>query len=310
MAKANEIVGLDCTADATLRAAEVLRGRFEEVVNFRGAALGSDDIEAVHAMRVATRRLRSALRDFAPLLKKRPLKKINEDLKNMADALGTARDQDVAIAALEKLQAKAEKALVKEGIGKLIDERRARRTRTQLDLSEMLAVSVIKNLHEKFTAAIDEAAQKNNEANVVSFNQAGRVAVAARLQEFCDLSVSLYKPFEVKKLHKLRISAKRLRYAVELFANCWGKKIAPFAKEIAEMQSFLGEIHDADIWIEDLSERLCRNDANEIQANLWLLSEFVKDRTKNYRGALEFWSKWKNDRFIERLRTAVLQTVS
>ncbi len=60
MAKAKEIAGLDCAADALNWAAEVLRVRFDEVVGLRGAALDFSDIEGVHAMRVATKRLRSA----------------------------------------------------------------------------------------------------------------------------------------------------------------------------------------------------------------------------------------------------------
>ena len=68
MAKAREITGLDCEANAIECAAKILRARFEEVLEFRSAALDSEGIEGVHDMRVATRRLRSALRDFAYLL--------------------------------------------------------------------------------------------------------------------------------------------------------------------------------------------------------------------------------------------------
>jgi CHAD domain-containing protein len=46
-----------------------LRVRFDEVVNLRGAALDFRSIEGVHNMRVATRRLRSALRDYTPFMK-------------------------------------------------------------------------------------------------------------------------------------------------------------------------------------------------------------------------------------------------
>ena len=260
MAKAKEIIGLDCATDALQLAAKVLRVRFEEIVSLRGEALNSEDIEGVHAMRVATRRLRSALRDFAPLLKKRPLKKLKRDLKRIADALGLARDQDVAIVALEKLQKEVETAPVKAGVGKLIEERRSVRERAQSDLMETLAVSAIEDLEKRFATAIDEATSRKKSARVVSFNEAGRDAIAASLRDFCDLSASLYEPFNIEDLHELRIAAKRLRYAIELFTVCWGKAIAPFAVEIAEMQSFLGEVHDTDVWIESLGERLRGSD--------------------------------------------------
>jgi len=120
MAKAKEITGLDCAGGALEWAAEVLRVRFDEIIDLRGAALDFSDIEGVHGMRVATRRLRSALRDFMPLMNKRPSKRIRRELKQIADALGAVRDQDVAIVALEDLRAGAENELIKAGIERFL----------------------------------------------------------------------------------------------------------------------------------------------------------------------------------------------
>jgi CHAD domain-containing protein len=301
MAEANEIDGLECSADALVWAAEVLRVRFEEIVSLRGAALDSDDAEAVHDMRVATRRLRSALRDFAPLWRKRPLKNVNQDLKKLADSLGAARDEDVAIAALAKLRKKSTDKAVKTGIGKLIDERREKRERAQADLTKTLAAAAIDDLQKRFYAALEETAQKKTNARAISFTDAGRDVVLKSLREFCDLSPSLYAPHEIKKLHKLRIAAKRLRYAIELFTACWGERIAPFAQEVSKMQTYLGEVHDADIRIASFSERLFEDDAKISTTNLWLLSRFIKLRAKNYRNAIELWSEWQTERFIEKL---------
>lgn len=308
MAKAKEITGLDCAADALFWAAEVLRVRFEEVADLRGAALNSENIAGVHDMRVATRRLRCALRDFSPLMKKKSLRKVKKDLKQIAAALGLTRDQDVAIGALEKLQTAAETAPLKSDIGKLIEERRIVREQTQLGLMETIGITKINGLQERFAVAI-EATQRKKSARVISFNQAGRDVVSKSLQEFLDLSASLYQPFNIEKLHELRISAKCLRYAIELFVACWGEKIAPFAKEIAEMQSFLGEVHDGDIWIADLGEHLrAANGATEkgeYQTTVWLLSKFVKERTKNYRAALKLWSEWQENDFVGKMRSVI-----
>ncbi len=308
MAKAREITGLDCEANALEWAAKTLRVRFEEVLELRGAALDSEGIEGVHDMRVATRRLRSALRDFAHLMKKKSLKKISKDIKQIADTLGTARDQDVAIVALEKLRKKSKDKQVKESIAKLIEERRAIREQAQLDIMETLAVSKMEILQKSFEKTIDEVMRQTTSARVISFNEAGRNVVGSSLEEFCDLSENIYEPFVDEPLHELRIAAKRLRYAVELYTACWGEKIMPFADGIAEMQGFLGEIHDADVWLESLSERLRK--ANENAANIWLLSEFVEKRTKNYRAALNLWSEWQKNDFINKMRAVILQEAS
>jgi CHAD domain-containing protein len=314
MAKAKEITGLDCAADALEWAATVLRVRFEEVIELRGAALDFSDIEGVHAMRVATRRLRSALRDFLPLLKKRPLRKARKNLKEIADALGAVRDQDVAIIALEHLQAAAEidriNEQIKEGIEALLEERRSVRERAQMNLIQAIDADNLAKLQADFIAALEKAVRKNKRKRVVSFNEAGREAVAESLQELFDLGGSLYEPFNVEKLHEMRIAAKRLRYAVELFTACWGERIAPFAVEIAEMQSFLGEVHDCDVWLENLSVRMRERQngadiGSERKAAVWLLSEFIKNRTKNYRAALKLWSEWETTDFTERMQATI-----
>lgn len=308
MAKAKEIADLDCEANVLEWADEVLRVRFEEILEKRGAALEANDIEGVHDMRVATRRLRSALRDFSTLLKKKPLKDLRKDLKKLADALGAVRDEDVAIIALEKLKKKAREKTVKDGITGLIEKRKENRDRAHLDLMETISATALEDLQKRFDEAIAEAKQKKQK-HPVSFNEAGRKVVGKSVEEFCDLSANIYEPFVDKPLHKLRISAKRLRYAVELYTACWSEKIEPFADGIADMQGFLGEVHDADVWLESLSKDL-KKGKNENPATLWLLSEFVEKRTKNYRSALRLWSDWQENDFIENLKKTVSQTIS
>ena len=314
MAKAKDITGLDCAADALEWAATVLRVRFDEVIELRDAALDFSDIEGVHAMRVATRRLRSAVRDFLPLVKKRPLRRVRKNLKEIADALGAVRDQDVAILALEQLQSAAEIdqtiEQIKEGIEKLLEERRRLRERAQMNLIQTLDAGGLAKLQADFTAALDKAVRKNKRTRVVSFNEAGREAVVASLEELIDLGRSVYEPFNIEKLHEMRIAAKRLRYAVELFTTCWGAKVAPFAAEIATMQSLLGEVHDCDVWLENLGGRMRKrqNGAASVslhKAAVWLLSKFIKNRTKNYCAALKLWSEWEATNFTERMQATI-----
>lgn len=307
MAKAREITGIDCGESGLEGAAKVLRARFAEVLEFREAALEAKGIKGVHDMRVAIRRLRSALRDFASALKRKPLKKISKEIKRFADALGAARDEDVAIIALQKLRKKSRDKSVKKEIVRLIEERRARRERAHLDLIEKLALSDMENLQDGFEQTIDEATRHEAET-VISFGEAGREIIAKCLREFCDLSVGIYEPFAGERLHELRIAAKRLRYALELFSICWGEAIEPFADGVAQMQDFLGEVHDADVWLESISERL--QNADETAANIWLLSEFVEKRTKNYRLALKLWKEWQENNFIGEMRSVVLQNTS
>ena len=68
--------------------------------------LDTDDIEQVHDMRVASRRLRAVLEIFAPCFDRGQYRPVLRDVKALADALGTRRDPDVQLDALEKLAAR------------------------------------------------------------------------------------------------------------------------------------------------------------------------------------------------------------
>jgi CHAD domain-containing protein len=137
MSKAKEIVGLDCGASAAIGIRLVLGSRLEEMCAFRALALDWRDPLGIHDMRVASRRLRSAVRDFSPYLRQRKLNHSREDLKSVADALGAVRDHDVAIMALEKLALEASPE-VSAGIEQLTNQWRLKRSRARAELEEIL----------------------------------------------------------------------------------------------------------------------------------------------------------------------------
>jgi CHAD domain-containing protein len=104
MAKARRIPGLNgdvSFAEAAKRTVEV---RSKEVFDHAEGVLDTGDIERVHAMRVATRRLRAVLEIFASCFPKKEHKLVLDEVKKLADALGERRDPDVQIAALETLR--------------------------------------------------------------------------------------------------------------------------------------------------------------------------------------------------------------
>jgi CHAD domain-containing protein len=309
VANTKEIVGFDASADAVEWAAEVLRTQFEQILAGREKALQTEDIEGVHQLRVAIRRLRSALRDFTPLINSPSLKEAKKELKKLAKRLGTVRDQDVAIAALEKLREKAKKQIIKADLEQMIAKRRTKREKAQIGLTKILDESSIENLRENFSKGIDEAVEKSEKKSNLTAKEAGRELILKGLQEFCDLSPSLYNHFYQTELHQLRIAVKRLRYAIELFTVCYGEQIAPFAKEMTGMQTYLGELHDCDLWIENLHWQLSLEKRKRQTTNFWLMSRFTKQRTRNYRAALDLWSKWRKNKFVKRLQK-VLETES
>ena len=84
-------------------AARVVAVRAGELLSAADGVLDTEDIERVHAMRVASRRLRAVLEIFAPCFPRADHRAVLAEVKALADALGARRDPDVQLAAVERL---------------------------------------------------------------------------------------------------------------------------------------------------------------------------------------------------------------
>jgi len=101
VAKAREIEGLDCEEPFAAAAARVVSVRAAELFDHSTGVLDVEEIERVHAMRVASRRLRAAMEIFAPCFPRKPHRRALKRVKELADVLGERRDPDVAIEFLD-----------------------------------------------------------------------------------------------------------------------------------------------------------------------------------------------------------------
>src|SRR6476661_3584590 len=103
MAKARP-VELDGDMTFTQAASVTVATRSHELFVCADRVLDTEDIERVHDMRVASRRLRAALEVFAPCFDGDEHKDLLREVKRLADALGERRDPDVQIDGLQKLR--------------------------------------------------------------------------------------------------------------------------------------------------------------------------------------------------------------
>jgi CHAD domain-containing protein len=100
VAKAKPIPDLTADDPYATAAAKVVEIRAGELIEHAQGVLDIGDIERVHDMRVATRRLRAALEIFEPCFPAKIHRQALGEVKRLADALGERRDRDVAIASL------------------------------------------------------------------------------------------------------------------------------------------------------------------------------------------------------------------
>ncbi|MBV8696081.1 MAG: CHAD domain-containing protein [Chloroflexi bacterium] len=82
-----------------------------------------------------------------------------------------------------------------------------------------------------------------------------RSVVKVRLDELYNWASFVDEPYRVRKLHNLRIAAKRLRYTLEIFEEVLPEASKDAVKELTQIQDELGALHDSDVMIALL--RLC-----------------------------------------------------
>jgi CHAD domain-containing protein len=140
MAKAREIEGL--CADMPFRdaARKTVRMRAQELWEQSVDVLDMTDIERVHDMRVASRRLRAVLEIYAPCFPRDEHKAVLKDVKALADALGARRDPDVQLEDLDGL-AHALTSADQPGLGFMRTRLRAEQRAGNAVLAEALATA-------------------------------------------------------------------------------------------------------------------------------------------------------------------------
>jgi CHAD domain-containing protein len=149
-------VKLDCEGSFASAAAKVVKVRSKEVFAHSEGVLDLGDVEGVHDMRVATRRLRAALEVFEPCFPPKRHRKALQKVKRLADALGERRDADVEIALLESLTAEAAET-DRAALHTLIDELRVRQAEANEALAPYVAPKRLRKLRRRLKRLIKKA---------------------------------------------------------------------------------------------------------------------------------------------------------
>lgn len=235
----------------------VERGTTLLLANAAGAVDGGDP-EFVHQARVAARRMRSAAR----LLGKAAgwPAAIERDLRWLARRLGKVRDWDV-------LQAQTMPALAAAlpAANPLAEQVTQLRRRDDMDLREALAGARYARLALRL---LRWAATAAGDGPTLGSAAGKRLA---RLRRRLFESAAFFVALPVEEQHRVRIRAKRLRYALDLFASALpAKPTRRYVEQLARLQDELGALNDA-VVAADLAPRLARAAGVDAQAALdWL----------------------------------------
>jgi CHAD domain-containing protein len=201
------------------------------------------DVQAVHQARVATRRIREAL----PLVARgRTGKSLKKSVRKLTRALGPVRELDVALMNLDQLRNTGEvsEAAIAR-LRQLVTEERQRVG------AEMVRLISHYNL-AKFQKKAVEAAARGPEASgtrdprriAAALGRAARRA--EELRAAIDNAAGIYLP---DRLHQVRITVKKLRYALEIAQDLSGSRATARIRTLKRVQDLLGRMHDLEMLI-------------------------------------------------------------
>lgn len=130
--------------------------RASEVSAHSAGVLDMEDLERLHDMRVATRRLRAALEVFAPCFPRKRRRKALKRVEKLADALGERRDRDVAVETLEALAGEVAEA-DRQGLEALLARLREERRQANEALAPHVAAKRLKKLRRRLRKLAEAA---------------------------------------------------------------------------------------------------------------------------------------------------------
>jgi CHAD domain-containing protein len=233
-------LGKDASVEELLRQ-DLTEGTLRLFKHEAVARLGEDP-EGVHQARVACRRLRSTLRTFSSVLEPAWTDRLRAELRWFADRLGEVRDADVMLARLEgRLDAvpEADTGPGRRLLAGLATERDAARVR----LLEAMGKSRYAALLDDLVAAAQAPAVLAEAAQPAVEVMTPLVAKPWKKLRKAVKQAGDEPPDEV--LHRIRVKAKRARYAAEAVEPVVGRRARDYAKAVADLQEVLGEQHDA-----------------------------------------------------------------
>lgn len=212
------------------------------------------DAEAIHDLRVSSRRFRECLAIFADCFRKRRLAPIRTELKNLTAMLGTIRNTDEAILFFSPLseQCSSGPASAAADIVATLQEKRAaeqknlKRELIRFDSGSLLrSIAGLRCNPHLFTPAAETLFQP-----VATYILE---AVSTREKTMLELLPEALREENVTAQHRLRVAVKRFRYRVELLAPFASSDYKGVYSIIKGYQEALGHMHDLDVFKEMLA---------------------------------------------------------
>ena len=216
-----------------------------------------DDVEDIHQVRVASRRLRAGLAVFGDLWPAKTVKQWRRQIRRLMRSLGEARDQDVQIEFLRGIADQMADPQQRAGVSRLLLRCMQHREALQAEVAKAGKSAKARRVMDQMRRVSRKAsAAKGAGAPTRRLFLRAQREILTRLEEMGRFQDSLAEPQQMGRHHHMRIAAKRMRYTMEIFAPAYQGRLDPFIAAAKDLQAMLGDIHDCDVWSERLEQFL------------------------------------------------------
>ncbi len=296
----------------------------------------AEDIEYIHRMRVASRRLRAALPLFRTCFPQKQYARWMKEIAAITRALGEARDTDVQIAFLVKYRKKSAAAWnsrkhtaagspnpLEPAIAYLLQdlqrERQQLQKRVLSSLDTLEKSGIVGEMRAMFASRISASRRTPVQSLWYGVPTVAALRIESRLVAMRSFEPWVTQADAVAEHHAMRIAAKKLRYTMEVYGPVYRLGLSKPHARVKKVQEILGDLHDCDVWIDSVTRLLLRERSrmrsrNEVKrpdtAILASLRLFLQDRERErvllHRHFMRYWQSLIRTRIWDELRQTLV----
>jgi CHAD domain-containing protein/uncharacterized protein YjbK len=266
------------------------------------------DTEFVHQARVATRRMRSALRLFRNAVPRATGSHLEGELKWLGETFGVVRDLDVFLLNLSRFKERIrhfpgkKKKVFEDWIEK---HRRTPLKVLQHALESPRYESFERRLIRFFEGPLPACPRATQAVKLV--RDIAPILITDKFHNAIEQGRAVLENPKLKEFHRLRIQMKRLRYACEFMAPAYDGALDPFIDRTVELQDCLGEIQDTvftrsfiDFLRDDWKGKIVDPELLFILGEIYQLqADIERDRTEMFS---KIWEQFSSEETIALLR--------
>ena len=215
------------------------------------------DLEDIHDLRVASRRLREGLALFEPCFGGRGVARIGRRVKQVTGILGDLRNTDESILFFSQLHP-GERLPSDPEVRVLLDhlegERDTSRAQLEQELKQLRSAPLKSRLTDQINTPLLFGNQRTDPFQALSRFADG--AILDRALPLAELLPQALDEANAAGQHRLRIAVKRLRYRLEILQPLFASGFPELHRAVKEYQEVLGKLHDLDVFADLVLERI------------------------------------------------------